>query len=69
MDEHKMGAFIRTWLREARVEAFTEAAEMVHVERFALDDGTAGGPDNFYNGAIYSERLLRNRAQELSTDD
>lgn len=41
--------------------ALNEAADAIHIQRFARDDRIKGGPDNFYNGAITAERIVRSR--------
>jgi hypothetical protein len=32
-------------------------AELIHISRFDYDHGKVGGPDSFYNGMRYAERL------------
>lgn len=40
-------------------DGLTRALAAVHAIRFDKDHGRAGGPDNFYNGVLYAERVLR----------
>lgn len=44
---------------EAQVAAVRALADALHASRFAKEEGTLRGPDNFYNGTIHAERALR----------
>ena len=38
--------------------ALNEAANNVHIQRFAKEEGTLRGPDSYYNGAITAVRIV-----------
>lgn len=48
--------------RSIVAEALRQSWLAVHIERFAHDEGTAGGPDNFYNGMLHARKILDDRA-------
>lgn len=50
--------------QQAVAAAISDLRWQVHAIRFAPEEGTLSGPDNFYNGIITAEAILRDAAPD-----
>lgn len=48
--------------------ALSDLRWQIHAIRFAPEEGTLEGPDNFYNGIITAEKMAREAAEALGSD-
>jgi hypothetical protein len=54
-------------LKHVVTKALDSARWEIHAMRFAKEEGELRGPDNFYNGVITSEAVLRRAADDSTT--
>lgn len=55
-------------VRERVADAASELRWQIHAIRFAKEEGTLEGPDNFYNGVITAEAIARRYNPSPATD-